>query len=126
MLYKLFRPFMYLQHSPERMGPLCQTPSTARCSPSPESVAVYAQSPYYPPRHNAGIHKRSSSRNLRRFRQINNNHVIHKTQSLIINSINNRHKTSASIKYWRRQKLDVDKARWWSMKNPLSMRGTMF
>ncbi len=36
--------FTVVQHSPGRMGPLSSTPSTAGCSPSPEPVAVYAQS----------------------------------------------------------------------------------
>jgi hypothetical protein len=103
------------------------TPSTARCSPSPEPVAVYVQSLYYPPRHNAGIHNMSvvvcnlycarnsdrqvsSGRNLRRFRQINTNHDIYTTQSLIMNPVNmSVNKISVLTKYWRRQNIGVDK-----------------
>ncbi len=50
-----------------------------------------------------------SSRNRRSFRQISYIHDIHKTQSLIKNSINNHHKKSAPTKVRQRQKLGVNK-----------------
>jgi hypothetical protein len=72
--------------------------------PSPKPVAVHTQSPYHSPNPNDVTHNTSvvvcnlycdrssdrqisGGRNLRRFRQTNINHDIHKTQLLIISSI---------------------------------------
>jgi hypothetical protein len=51
--------FVHVQHRPERTGPLGKPPIPQDLLPSPEPVAVYVQSPYYPPTHNAGIHNTS-------------------------------------------------------------------
>ncbi len=98
--------FDSVQHSPERIGSLSKTPSTAR-SPTLSRTRSHllsaslllpdAQCRYtvqntsvvicnlYCARHS--YKQATSSQNLRRFRQMNNNHDLYKTQSLPISLI---------------------------------------
>jgi hypothetical protein len=94
------------------MGPLGKPPASLARLPSRTSSCMHScpallelQGRYLYCEQGNG-QQETSSRNLKGFRKINNNHYKHKTQSLVIN---NHPYPKHRQKYWRRQNIGADK-----------------